>query len=61
VTTIEAAARLGISQQRIRLLISGGTLRATKEGRDWRITEKDLKVFEAAKRGVGRPAGKGDK
>jgi excisionase family DNA binding protein len=48
-TTTAAAARLGITQGRVRQLIRAGQLPATKAGRDWLINETDLAAAE------GRP------
>ncbi len=38
----EAAARLGISDRRVRILISNGKLKAHKLGREHAIEEQDL-------------------
>lgn len=51
--TKEAANRLGLTVQRIRQLIHQGDLRATKVGRDWIISEKDLDRL--TRRPMGRP------
>ena len=53
-TTITAAARLGITPGRIRQMIKAGQLPATKAGRDWLINEKSLKLV-ADRAGRGRP------
>lgn len=55
-TTEEAADRLGISQRRVRQLITDNRLPAEKKGRDYLINEKDLKQVEDRK--PGRPASK---
>lgn len=52
-TTSEAAARLGVTQARIRQMILAGQLRAKKVGRDWAIEERNL--GRVAVRKVGRP------
>jgi len=44
-TTKQAAARLHCSDSRIRQLILEGKLPATKLGRDWIITTKNLDLF----------------
>lgn len=46
VTTGEAAARLGVTPNRIRQLIRGGQMPAQKVGRDWMILEEDLESFQ---------------
>jgi len=53
ITTAEAAANLGISPMRIRQLIQGGTLRATKFGHVYMITRGDL--AGVVRRPPGRP------
>jgi len=52
-TTREAAARLGVSRSRINKLIHTGQLKAAKSGRDWIITEANLK--KASISSPGRP------
>jgi excisionase family DNA binding protein len=52
-TTTQAAARLGVSQARIRQLIEAGRLPARKAGRDWLIEEGFLQ--RVAVRKPGRP------
>ena len=57
-STAEAAERLGVSERRIRSLITEGKLAATKLGRDYSIEESALgKVTVYGKR--GRPPKKG--
>ena len=51
--TIEAGRRLGISDARVRALIMGGRLKATKVGGAWLIDPKDLNAVKDRK--VGRP------
>jgi len=46
-TTTEAAAKLGVSDARIRQLILAGKLKAKKIGRDWHITETQLKKLQS--------------
>lgn len=41
-STIEAAERLDITPQAVRLRIQVGTLRAERVGRDWRIRPADV-------------------
>lgn len=38
----QAAERLGVSRQRVLAMIKSGSLRAVREGRDWRIDPADL-------------------
>jgi len=42
-TTAQAAAKLGTSDAYIRILIRRGRLSATKVGRDWHITDTQLR------------------
>ncbi|HYF48883.1 MAG TPA: helix-turn-helix domain-containing protein [Planctomycetota bacterium] len=52
-TTEQAAERLGVSPQRVRMLIKEERLPATRLGRDWLVNEKDLKLVAVRK--PGRP------
>jgi len=52
-TVKEAAERLGVSTNRVTVLITTGRLPATKPGRDWVIEERHLKMV--ANRPTGRP------
>jgi excisionase family DNA binding protein len=52
-TTLEAAARLGVSRRRVIALIEAGRLPATKFGKAYMIKEKDLELVKDRK--VGRP------
>ncbi len=49
----EAAEKLGISDRRIRFLITDGKLPATRVGNSYVIQESDLKLV--AERKTGRP------
>lgn len=53
-TTTDAAARLGLTVQRVHQLIKDGSLRAEKLGRDYVIDEADLKSV-THRRPAGRP------
>lgn len=53
-TTAEAAARLGLSEVRIRQLCNDGRF-GRKLGRDWIITEDEIQAFEGLDRPAGRP------
>jgi excisionase family DNA binding protein len=55
-TTIEAAAFLGVNPSRCRQLILAGQLKAEKIGRDWHIKPRDAEAFKKMLRPVGRPA-----
>lgn len=55
VTTVEAAARLGVTLHRVRAMINAGTLRAEKIGRDWLIEEHSLQAVLSKPRKRGRP------
>ena len=52
-TTKEVAARLKVSQARVRALIQAGRLHSQQFGRDHLIKENDLKLVEDRK--IGRP------
>jgi excisionase family DNA binding protein len=55
VTTEQAAARMGISDRRIRALIKARILRAKKFGRDWMIDTTSLEHVAMQARPRGRP------
>ena len=52
-TTAQAASLLGVSPSRVRQLVLGGRLPATKMGRDLLIRESDLALVTERK--PGRP------
>lgn len=54
-TTAEAAARLGLSTERITHLIWSKRLVAEKRGRDWLIDAESVEVYAATPRKRGRP------
>lgn len=45
VTVKEAAERLGLSPTTLRIQIMKGKLRATKRGRDWWLTPKEVERY----------------
>lgn len=54
-TLKQAAAILGITPDSLRQAIARGTLKATKRGRDWWVTQKavdDYRKHKALERGV---------
>ena len=53
ISTAEAARRLGVTANRVRVLIRSKRLKATKVGHDWLIDPKDLDAVK--ERRVGRP------
>lgn len=55
-TTIEAAARLGISPITVRRAIANGTLKAKKVGRDWHITPAAVEAYRSGS--LGQPGRK---
>ncbi len=56
-TTTDAAARLGISQARVRQLILDGAIKgATKMGRDHVIPESEVTRLQNTDRRPGRPS-----
>lgn len=56
-TTADAAARLGCSQEWMRRLCKEGRIPCTFEGRDWHIKEEDLpkRLADIPKKPMGRP------
>lgn len=52
-TTKQAAEALGVSIRRVQAMITAGTLKASKVGRDWQISERA--VEKAKGRKPGRP------
>ncbi len=50
ITTRDAAARLGITPQAVRMAIKRGRLRARKFGRDNLIEEADLQAYLSTRR-----------
>ena len=54
-TIAEAADRLGIREQRVRVLVREGRLPAHKLGRQWIIEPDDLEQDEVKNRPPGRP------
>ena len=44
-TLTEAAERLGLSPVTLRVQIGKGKLRATKPGRDWMLTEREVERY----------------
>lgn len=57
-TTAEAAEKLGLDERRVRQFCEAGRL-GVKIGRNWAISEADLKRFAKKPRAVGRPPKKG--
>jgi excisionase family DNA binding protein len=55
-TLAQAAEVVGLTPRRLRALISAGTLRATKYGKTYVVTERELRRFQALERKPGRPA-----
>lgn len=53
-TTEQAAVALGITTRRVRMLIAEGVLQATKEGRDWHITQEAIEAAQTRNRKPGR-------
>ena len=50
VTLTEAAALLGVTAATLRQQIARGKLRATKRGRDWWVTAKEVNRYRAQSR-----------
>lgn len=55
-TTKQVGQRLGITPDRVRQLISEGTINASKFGRDNFILEEEVKRLERMDRKPGRPS-----
>jgi excisionase family DNA binding protein len=51
VTLLEAAEVLGLAPATLRHQIRNGRLRAAKVGRDWVVSEEELKRYQALSRG----------
>ena len=50
----EVAAKLGVSERRVRVLLSEGRIEGKKLGRDWVVLSLDYKRKRRPKGGVGR-------
>lgn len=50
-TTTQAAKILNVNASRIRQLIAGGRIKATKSGRDWLIERSELDGYKRGKPG----------
>ena len=61
ISTAEAARRLGVTANRVRVLIRSKRLKATKVGHDWLIDPKDLDAVKERKVGRPRKSRKGSK
>jgi excisionase family DNA binding protein len=59
--TAEAARRLGVTQNRVRMLIDAKRLKATKVGNAWLIDPKDIEAVKIRKPGRPRKARKTSK
>ncbi len=49
-TLLEAAALLGVTAATLRQQISNGKLRATKRGRDWWVTSREVARYQRENR-----------
>lgn len=56
-TVVQAAKKLGVSEQRVRLLLAQGRIRGTKVGWSWDIPPAALKPATVHERVAGRPRG----
>jgi excisionase family DNA binding protein len=54
-TITQAAERLGLSRQRIHVLIKEGRIRAEQAGKIWLITPEEVRKFKRKPRNGGRP------
>ena len=61
ISTAEAARRLGVTANRVRVLIRSKRLKATKVGHDWLIDPIDLDSVKDRKVGRPRKSRKGTK
>jgi excisionase family DNA binding protein len=49
-TLTEAAAALGVTAATLRQQIANGRLKATKRGRDWWVTKREVERYRAESR-----------
>jgi excisionase family DNA binding protein len=49
-TLVQAAAILGVTPDNLRGAIKRGTLRATKKGRDWFVTPREVERYRVEHR-----------
>jgi len=49
-TLIEAAAMLGVTPDNLRGAIARGSLKATKVGRDWHVTDREVDRYRTTHR-----------
>ena len=61
ISTTEAARRLGVTANRVRVLIRAKRLKAIKVGHEWLIDPKDLDTVKERKVGRPRKSRKGTK
>lgn len=54
-STDKVAKRLDVCPQAVRNLIANGRLKASRPGRDWLVSEADLRAYLKVRRGPGRP------
>lgn len=54
-STEKVAKRLDVCPQAVRNLIAHGRLKASRPGRDWLVSEADLRAYLKVRRGPGRP------
>ncbi len=58
-SSVEAAARLGVAPSRLRALAGAGRLEGQKVGRDWLFAADELNRWARRRRAVGRPLSPG--
>lgn len=54
-STGKVAKRLKVVPQAVRNLIAHGRLKASRPGRDWLVSEADVRAYLKVRRGPGRP------
>lgn len=54
-TLTEAAAILGVTAATLRQQIANGKLRATKRGRDWAVTRREVERYRVQHRRIETP------
>lgn len=54
-TTKEAAEALGLSPKTVRRQIENGVIKATKQGRDWKIMPREVERYREASLGKRKP------
>lgn len=54
-TTKQAGERLGVTDARVRVLLTEGRLSGEKFGRDWLVSRESVENYQLSRRPAGRP------